>query len=274
MKKLYFCIFSALVALAAHGQATICDPGGNVIIYSNYDGGPLTINVDQNIPNLKIGILSYEFATINITGTYASNVTEVRWVGFNGSNNHCNQQPPFVTTISGVPNPIDTMILYPAATYSNANGTSMMICAYSCNTTTNQGGCNTADQVAHYFLTVFGGSLYYHHTQYGCWGSTMNVSAGGNCCANPLTSIEETSLASFSLCPNPATNAVGLSMNSVSDARTISITNILGEMVREIQIAPGTTSQMISLEGFATGTYFFRMQSGENISSEKLVVTE
>lgn len=272
MRKLYFCIISLFASLTISAQA-ICDPQGNVVIYSNYDGGPLTINVDQNIPNLKIGILSYEFARITITGAFASNVTEVRWVGYNGANNHCNLSQPYVTSISGVPNPIDTMINYPAATYSNPNGYANMICAYTCTTTTNQGGCNTADQVSHYFLSVFGGNLYFHHTQYGCWG-TMNISTGGNCCANPLTEVAETEIALFSLAPNPATNEVNVQMPSSADIRTIKITNMLGETVREIQIAAGTTSQQISLEGFATGTYFFRMQSGETVSTEKLVITE
>jgi hypothetical protein len=272
MRKLYLCIISIFASLTISAQA-VCDPQGNVVIYSNYDGGPLTINVDQNIPNLKIGILSYEFARITITGTYASNVTEVRWVGYNGNNNHCNLTQPWVTSISGVPNSIDTMINYPTATYTNPNGYGSMICAYSCNITTSQGGCNTADQVAHYFLTVFGGNLYFHHTQYGCWG-TMDISAGGNCCANPLTEVEENLYPQFSLAPNPANSEVNVLMPSSGEVRTLLITNMLGETVREIQIAAGTTSQQISLTGFAPGAYFFRMQNGETITAEKLIITD
>jgi hypothetical protein len=272
MTKLYTFILALSLSVSASAQ-TFCDPQGNVIIYSNYDGGPLTINVDQNIPNLKIGILSYEYAVITITGTYASNVTEVRWVGYNGNNNHCNLNPPYVTSISGVPNSIDTMINYPTATYTNPNGYGSMICAYSCSITTNQGGCNTADQVAHYFLTVFGGNLYFHHTQYGCWGP-MDISAGGNCCANPLTEVKENLYPEFSLAPNPANSEVSVLLPSSGDVRTMQITNILGETMREVQIAAGVTSQQISLEEFATGTYFFRMQSGGVITTEKLVITE
>lgn len=272
MQKLYT-LFSALILSATVTAQSFCDPQGNVVIYSNYDGGALTINVDQNIPNLKIGILSYEFAGITITGTYASNVTEVRWVGYNGQNNHCNLNPPYLSSISGVPDPIDTLINFPAATFTNPNGYGSMICAYSCSTTTNQGGCNTADQVAHYFLTAFGGSLYFHHTQYGCWG-TMNISGGGNCCANPLTGEEETTVDLFSLAPNPAVNYVTMRLPASGEVRTAQITNVLGETVREIQIASGSTSEQISLEGLGAGTYFFRMQSGENITTEKLVVAE
>ena len=31
----------------------ICNAAGNLAVFSNYDGGILTINVDQNIPNSK-----------------------------------------------------------------------------------------------------------------------------------------------------------------------------------------------------------------------------
>lgn len=271
MKKLYALFSAALFSLTLSAQ--YCDPQGNVAIYSNYDGGPLTINVDQNIPNLKIGILSYEFSRITITGTYASNVTAVWYVGYDGNNNHCNLSAPYSSSITGVPNPVDSILLYPPATFSNPNGYNSMICAYSCSTTTNQGGCNTADQVAHYFLTKFGGTLYFHQTQYGCWGS-VNLSSGGNCCANPITEVEETEVPLFSLAPNPANNSVNVSLPSNAGVQTVQITNVLGETVREIQIAAGTTSQFISLEGFTPGTYFFRMQSGDTVTSEKLIVAE
>lgn len=272
MKKLYT-LFPALVLTATLSAQTLCDSTGNVVIYSNYDGGPLTINVDQNIPNLKIGILSYEFCRVTVTGTYAANVTQLWVVGYNGNNDHCNLGAPLYTTISGVPNPVDSILLYPAATYSNPNGYGSMICGYTCSTTTNQGGCNTADQTADYFLTQFGGALRFHFTQYGCWG-TVNISDGGNCCANPMLGVEETSRDLFSLAPNPAGNFVTMLLPSSTEIRNARITNLLGETVREIQIGAGTTSQQVSLEGLAPGTYFFRMQSGENITTEKLIVSE
>jgi hypothetical protein len=102
----------------------------------------------------------------------------------------------------------------------------------------------------------------------------MDISYGGNCCANPLTSVSETSLALFTLAPNPASNSVTMTLPSRGEMQTTQITNVLGETVREIQIAAGTTSQIISLEGLAPGTYFFRMQSGENSTSEKLIISE
>lgn len=51
--------FLLILPWAAHAQGMTCDPQGNVAIFSNYDGGALTISVDQNIPDLKIGVVSY-----------------------------------------------------------------------------------------------------------------------------------------------------------------------------------------------------------------------
>lgn len=81
------------------------------MIYSNYDGGTLNINVDQNIPNLKIGICTYEPVQVNISGPFVGNVTQVLYAGFNSNagNDHCGLGV-FPTSISGV-NPAITQIL-------------------------------------------------------------------------------------------------------------------------------------------------------------------
>jgi hypothetical protein len=173
------------VALCAQG--TFCSPQGNVALFSNYDGGALTIRVDQDIPDLHIGIVSYEYATITITGPYAGNVVAVHYAGYNGTNDHCDQGSlVFSTSITGVDASIAEIELYPAATYPNTNGWPNIICAYSCDIATEQGGCNTVDQVAHYFLDMWNGVLLFHRTQYGCWDGTWNISDGGNCCVDPL----------------------------------------------------------------------------------------
>lgn len=274
MKKIYFLFASAFLfsGSSLFSQAFCDSAAGNVIIYSNYDGGALNINVDQNIPNLKIGIVSYEFARINIMGTYAGNVTEVRWVGFNGTNNHCNLSQPFTTSITGVPNNVDTMIVMPAATYSNPNGYSSIICNYSCSSTTNQGGCNTPDQIAHYFLTNFGGSLYYHHTQYGCWSGGYSVSNGGNCCINPIaTSVAEDNsfVNNLLVTPNPSTGNFLVTLPAGISNGQITIYNMLGEEIRTIQ---ASSSVNISLGGEAAGMYMIRLATENGIYSQRIVV--
>ena len=46
----------AFLLLAFAGAAQFCNTSGNVIIYANYDGGAITINVDEDIPDLHIGV--------------------------------------------------------------------------------------------------------------------------------------------------------------------------------------------------------------------------
>ncbi|PBQ30877.1 hypothetical protein CNR22_03495 [Sphingobacteriaceae bacterium] len=185
MKKIYTLVL-AFAALFSTAQ-TICSSSGNVMLFTNYDGGTITINVDQNISNLKIGICSYEACQVNLSGAFIANVTAVHYAGFNNSNNSSCGASIATTTITGAPGTAAVSVSFaPAATLSNANGYGSIICGYSCNNTTSQGGCNTVDQVEAYFLNYFSGSsLYAHKVQYGCWTGTQSLSVGGNCCPPP-----------------------------------------------------------------------------------------
>lgn len=184
MKKLYTIIAVAALSLVSTqllSQIT-CNPSGNLWVYTNYDGGVLNINVDLNIPNIKIGVCTYEPVTINVSGTYASNVTEVRYAGYVSTNNfHCSNSPS--TTTINTPSGTTSVNFLPPSTLSNPNGYTSIVCGYSCNTTSSQGGCNTADQIKSYFQATTGGTLVSYFTQYGCWSTVpYALSAGGNCC--------------------------------------------------------------------------------------------
>ncbi|MEY3153196.1 MAG: hypothetical protein RLZZ333_1793, partial [Bacteroidota bacterium] len=50
------CSIDTSITLTNIPCGNFCNPNGNLFVFSNYDGGILTINVDQNIPNLKIGM--------------------------------------------------------------------------------------------------------------------------------------------------------------------------------------------------------------------------
>ncbi|MFM9006109.1 MAG: hypothetical protein ACKOSR_11500, partial [Flavobacteriales bacterium] len=174
----------------------LCNGSGNLVIYSNYDGGSLNINVDQDIPNLKIGICTYEPVEVNITGPFVGNVTEVLYAGFNSSanNNHCGLGI-FNTTISGV-NPAITQILtapplgFETLHNNGQSGSSGLMTGVSgqCDTLYYAGGGNTPDEVVTYFLNNLGDDLLFHHTQYNCWLTEVyNLSDGGTCCVNPFT---------------------------------------------------------------------------------------
>lgn len=175
MKKL---LLFTLTLLSLSGYSTlkaqdICNPSGNILIYSNYDGGDFTINIDENIPNLRIGLCSYEDFHVTITGAYSGNVVEVLYAGYNND---------LTTSVTGVDAGIVSILNYPPVTLFDADGYGYMICAYDCDSTYVPGGCNTIDQATDYFLTYLDGSIRYSNYQYGIFAGTYNMSDGGNCC--------------------------------------------------------------------------------------------
>jgi hypothetical protein len=180
MKKHLLILFLSILSFNSVEAQTFCDPNGNMVVYSNYDGGYLTIDVDVNIPNLIICVNSYETVQIVVTGTYASNVTDVRYAGYNATNNHCGFTTPTSITSTGSNN---VLVYSPPVTLSNNFGYGSIICNSNCSNTTSQGGCNTPDQIEDYFLDNYPGStLRFHKLQYGCWTGTQTISGGGNCC--------------------------------------------------------------------------------------------
>jgi hypothetical protein len=238
--------------IGSSAQGVFCDPQGNVAIFSNYDGGALTINVDQDIPDLHIGIVSYEFAVINITGPFVGNVTEVRWAGFNGDNDHCGTGATTQSTvIGGVTSGASEIETYPPATLTNPNGNPNIICAYSCDVTTEQGGCNTVDQVVDYFMDQWGGALYFHRTQYGCWNTAWNISDGGNCCLGWSSTLvtDRTSAQEVMAWPSPVDDVLFIGIPG-----RFEIVDAGGRVVRSF---PAMT-RMIPVSDLAPGSYRLR----------------
>ena len=182
MLKTFALALTFLGMAAMNASAQLCNANGNLIIYSSYDGGPLTINVDVNIPNLYIGVSSYEFCRIVITGAFANNVQAVWYAGYDADNNHCNLAPPLNTTITGVPAGITQIEFLPPANYIPPGAPNYIIYTYECNS---DPGCgNNPEQITAYFSQMGPTTLRYHRMQYGCWSVIQNVSAGGNCCLN------------------------------------------------------------------------------------------
>ena len=188
------CNFTAIATIPC---SNFCQPNGNLAIFSNYDGGILTINVDQNIPNLKVGICTYEPIQVNFTGPFVGNVTQVIYAGFNSNqnNNNCGLGN-FPTSITGVPAGIVTInppLSPPLVGYTPVHnngagpwGGLMIGTAGNCDTTINGGGTNTPDEIVYYFQQATAGTLLFHQTQYNCWiNQTLNISTGGNCCILP-----------------------------------------------------------------------------------------
>ncbi len=170
---------------------TICDATGNVMIYSNYEGGTLNIDVDVDIPNLKIGICTYEIVDVNITGIFAGNITEVIFAGFEAPSDISGVDPAIVTVYSTTTDNIAiTNYLGDELFPGLPPIVNCMAGAEGCGETA-LGGGNSSPQIVQFFIAEFGpGSNFYAHwTDYsGFPGGTFQVSDGGNCCfEDPVT---------------------------------------------------------------------------------------
>ena len=258
MKKVLLLVF--LLPILTFSQ--ICNPNGNLLLYTNYDGGQLTIDIDQDIPNLKIGVVSYESVQVVLTGAYSSNVTGVVVAGYGGTNNHCG----FGFTTNSVVNfngsPV--IVYSPPANFPNSNGNANIICGYSCNINSSQGGCNTVDQIEAYMLNQFSGSnLRYHQVQYGCWTSNQLVSSGGNCCLTTVTpqpidiTLNGTDASCFGACDGQITSTVTGGSGSLTYSWT------------------GSTGTTGNLSGLCAGQYILTVSDGQgNQESDTIVLTE
>ncbi len=230
MKKLFLSmasinkgfLFMSIICFFASNfaKSQSCNPTGNLIIFSNYNGGELNIDVDVNIPNLKIGVCSYEPVQVTISGSFSSNVTQVIYAGFNSTqnNNNCGIGN-FPTSIVGVPTSNQSILTIPPVTSTNANGYNFgIICASSCNINAYQGGCNTIDQIVNYFTSNLGGTLNSLNVQYDCWVNSTNyaVSAiSGTCCTLPAVApVTNFQISDTVICAGECINLQDLSSNS------------------------------------------------------------
>ncbi|MBK5285024.1 MAG: T9SS type A sorting domain-containing protein [Bacteroidia bacterium] len=280
MKKIYTTLLTLLIfmSLKSFSQGTFCDSTGNVVIFSNYDGGTLRINVDRNIPNLKIGIVGYENDSVILSGAYLGNVTQVIFAGyFNSNNMHCSPWPS-VKSINGVSAAITQINFLPAVTYANPNGYSTVVCNYSCDVNSNQGGCNTADQIAGYFFTQFGSfNLMFHFTQYGCWTGTYYLSDGGNCCAVPLgTDIRKNrEKENISVSPNPSSGKFKIKYTSLSSFSSLDseiiIYDVLGNTVFRKSHLPVAETE-IDLASQPEGIYLLKILNGKETVTKKIIL--
>ncbi|MCA6361709.1 MAG: hypothetical protein IM638_01610 [Bacteroidetes bacterium] len=278
-KTLHTLLLAGSLLFAAHTQAqTICNANGNLFLYSNYDGGALTLNVDVNIPNIHIGIVSYEYVRVAITGTYAGNVTQVYYAGYNGTNNNCNLQGSPVTTITGATNATSNIVFAPNVTLSNPNGYSSIICGYSCDTASTQGGCNTVDQIVDYFQQTLGSTLYSHRVQYGCWPSQpVPLSSGGNCCigsSGPSTAVAALPALQLGILQQNNTCVVTLPAVAAAQQVTLEVLDITGRVVYSQQVQPGTSQTTLLLHEFTSGLLFVRAHWKDGTASAKIMMTQ
>lgn len=261
---LFLCTFKFSIA------QTICSNDGNLMIYSNYDGGIVNINVDANIPNLYIGICTYEPVQVSLSGPFLGNVVGVIYAGFASTqgNNNCGLGD-FPTVITGVDASLIDINVYPPVGLDNPNGWPNMVgVAGACSATQNAGGGNTPDQVVYYFQQLTGATLYAHFTQYNCWLNTSyNVSQGGNCCVQPNVACIPPQVDagnSLSICPGQSAT-LGGSPTASGGSGNYTYTWFPATGLNDASIANPIATPATST------TYTLTVDAGENCSSTATV---
>ena len=178
-----FCLFTAI-----HAQV-ICDPSGNIMIYSNYEGGNLNIDVDADIPDLKIGISTYEFTNVTISGAFVDNVTEVVFAGFNAPS-ISGVDPAIVTEYAAAIGDVAITSILGDLVIAGAPIVNCMVGAEGCGETADGGG-NSSPQIVQFFLSYWDDddAFYANYTDYDAFPPCdFLISEGGNCCfSDPIT---------------------------------------------------------------------------------------
>lgn len=241
---------------AAHSQVGMCDPAGNRVLFTNYDGGVLTIDVDVDVPDLRIGVVAYNAVRVQVTGQYAANVVQVAYAGVNAdAGDYCGDGAVNTTTVGGVPAGDVDIAVAPPGVLANTFGYPAIICAYSCVLNEWQGGCNTADQVEAYFADVLGGTLRSHTIQYGCWSGVYKLSEQVTCCG-PTLGVAQHTVAPVSFAVVGAELVVGGASAAV-------VLDASGRAV--LRIAPGAQGRAVRIAQLPPGLYVARAADGASL---------
>jgi hypothetical protein len=163
--KIFFLIIISL-SVKTYSQIT-CNSGGDVFVFTSYDGGHLTIDADMNIPGIKIGIRSYERSSVTIVGTYSANIDTIIIRGYNSGNNHC---PPAIATNTVVQAAPATVKIY-------QNGSFSPYYNYTC------GSMTASSPIISLFTNGSVARLRGYTGWYECWCNPQKLSiAAAYCC--------------------------------------------------------------------------------------------
>lgn len=155
------CEAGAVCSLGSHCETAAT----NLVVIGNYQGGSFAINVDQHLPNLGIGLVSYEAMQVTIGGTYASDVVQVVHAGYEPG-----------TTVAGVAAGSFVDQLLPRVS-PDAGPADLLI-----DDIPNNPAPPTKAQIVAYFQAAMGGgTLAFHECQYDAYAGTLQISQGGTC---------------------------------------------------------------------------------------------
>lgn len=256
MARSFLFVLALAAASATHAQVGLCDPAGNRVLFTNYDGGVLTIDVDVDVPDLRIGVVAYNAVRVEVSGQYAANVAQVAYAGVNAdAGDYCGDGVVNTTTVGGVPASDVSIAVAPPGVLTNSFGYPNIICAYSCVLNEWQGGCNTADQVEAYFADVLGGTQRAHTIQYGCWSGVYKLSEQVTCCG-PTLGVARHADAPASFTVRGPELVVGRASGAV-------VHDASGREV--LRIAPGAQGRAVHIAHLPPGLYVARAADGSSL---------
>lgn len=155
------CDGGLLCSLGNHCEA----PASNLVVIGNYQGGTFTIDVDEHLPNLGIGLVSYDAMQVTITGTYANDVVQVVHAGYEPG-----------TTVTGIPASAFVDLRLPRAS-PDAGPADVIVDDIP----GHAAGPTASEIVAFFQAALGGGTLAFHECQYNAYAGSMLVSQGGTC---------------------------------------------------------------------------------------------
>jgi hypothetical protein len=140
----------------------------NIAIYGDLQGGTFGIEVDKDIPDLAIGLVSNSIMNVTVSGAYAANVVAVYMAVNEG-----------MGSVTGVSPSLVVWHRVPQATV-DAGFSDQVI---DCETPPSQPSfpCNPPAQVDAFFAKTLGGALLFNDCQAAPFTGTMLISAGGSC---------------------------------------------------------------------------------------------
>ncbi|ATB31940.1 hypothetical protein [Melittangium boletus] len=121
-------------------------PPTHIFLFSNDAGGDYTLVVDQDLPNIQIGILSRRPTRVKLAGAYVGNVSAVRLVS------EAFQE----STVEGVTASRIQRVPSESVTVTQPYTPPTLVCTTGDRVLLSRNGCNSTTQVEEYFLSKFG----------------------------------------------------------------------------------------------------------------------
>ncbi|MCB0760516.1 MAG: T9SS type A sorting domain-containing protein, partial [Flavobacteriales bacterium] len=234
----------APVVIAGDGTTDLCEgettelsiPGGPYNTYQWQDNGTDIMGADGS---------TY---TVSETGDYTIVVTPMECPNYEMTNG-----VPVSIDVHPLPTPVITQngsVLSVTASYASYQ---WYLDGAMINGAT--GSSYTASQDAEYYVVVT--------DEWGCEGTSDAIDV-------IIDAILDLQKGSFTLFPNPAEDMITLTVADPGSAQNVELVNLMGEVVYSGQILENRTD--ISLNGFASGVYFCRVQQSGTIHTTRLVV--